>query len=50
MIISRLLDLWDQATNDFDNAMDYSDYNLANSIENYLDMLAEEIDFFTRCI
>jgi hypothetical protein len=48
MIISRLLDLWDQATECYDNAMDYSDYNLANSIENYLDMLSEEILTFER--
>lgn len=50
MTISRLIDLWDQATECLDNAMDYSDYNLANSIENYLDCLAEEILCFERQI
>jgi len=48
MTITKLLDLWDQATSDFDNAMDYADYGLVNAIENHLDMLAEEILTFER--
>jgi hypothetical protein len=48
-VISNLLYRWEELTEDFDNAMDYGDYNLANSIENHLDILAEEIEFFIRC-
>lgn len=50
MTISRLIDLWDQATESLDSAMDNNDYRLFNSIENYLDMLAEEIICFERQI
>ena len=48
MTISRLIDLWEQSVDCLDSARDYEDYNLANSIEQYLDMLAEEILTFER--
>lgn len=40
--------LWDQVTNHLDSARDCGHYELANSIENYLDMLGEEIESFFR--
>lgn len=47
-MITHFLDRWEELIEDFDNAMDYGDYNLANSIENYIDCLAEEIICFEK--
>lgn len=49
-MITHFLDRWEELIEDFDNAMDYGDYNLANSIANHLEMLSEEILCFWRQI
>lgn len=48
MTVTDLLILWDIATEDYDDAMDYADIKLVFSIERYLNMLAEEIECFWR--
>lgn len=46
MSVWELLLLWEQAEEVLDGALDWGDYDLANSVRQYLNFLALEIELF----